>query len=106
MEPYSRRFGYFLISRTGFSLFASGDATGAIYSLIHVLATIDRDVGAGDERRLLRAKVDDQAGDFVGLAEPAERDLRQDFGVEDFLRDRGHHLGADVAGRDGVDGHA
>src|SRR5258708_9488146 len=76
------------------------------YALVHVLAAVDGDVGAGNERRLLGAQVDDEAGDLVGLAQAPDRDLRQDFGIENFLRDRRHHLRADVAGRDGVDGDA
>src|SRR5258708_16411588 len=76
------------------------------YALVHVLAAVDGDVGAGNERRLLGAQVDDEAGDLVGLAKAPDRDLRQDFGIENFLRDRLHHLRADVAWRDGVDGVA
>src|SRR5436305_13166857 len=91
------------LSGLGLSGFASGSATSRVYSLIHVLAAVDRDVGASNERRLLGAEVDDQAGHLVGLAETSDRNLRQDLAVENFLRYCGHHLGADVARRDGVD---
>src|SRR6185436_11959962 len=77
-----------------------------VYSLIHVLAAVDRDVGASHECRFLGAQVDDQSGDFIGLAEAPERNLRQDLRVEDFLGYRGNHLGADVTRRDGVHGDA
>src|SRR6478736_3047474 len=73
---------------------------------LHVLAAVDGDVRSGHEGRLVRSQVDDQAGDFLGLAEASDRDLRQDLGVEDVLGDRRHHLRADIARRDRVDGHA
>src|SRR5437899_11057001 len=47
---------------------------------MHVLAAIDRDIGAGHERRPVRAQVDDKTCNFFGLAEASERDLRQDLG--------------------------
>src|SRR3989441_9636595 len=47
--------------------------------LLHVLAAIDRDIGAGHERRPVRAQVDDKTCNFFGLAEASERDLRQDL---------------------------
>mgnify|MGYP006920644163 CR=1 FL=1 len=46
---------------------------------MHVLAAIDRDIGAGHERRPVRAQVDDKTCNFFGLAEASERDLRQDL---------------------------
>jgi hypothetical protein len=46
---------------------------------LHVLAAIDRDMGAGHERRPVRAQVDDKTCNFFGLAEASERDLRQDL---------------------------
>jgi len=46
---------------------------------LHVLAAIDRDIGAGHERRPVRAQVDDKTANFFGLAEASERDLRQDL---------------------------
>src|ERR1051326_9588451 len=88
--------------RSWFSILGSASATVRVYSLIHVLTAVDGDVGAGDERRFLGAQVDDQARDLVGPAQAADRDLRQDFRVQDFLRDRGHHLRADVARGYGV----
>jgi len=44
---------------------------------LHVLAAIDRDIGAGHERRPVRAQVDYKTCNFFGLAEASERDLRQ-----------------------------
>ena len=44
-----------------------------------MLAAIDRDIGAGHERRPVRAQVDDKTCNFFGLAEASERDLRQDL---------------------------
>src|SRR5678815_4342027 len=76
---------------------------GAAKASLHVLAAVDGDVRAGHESSLVRSEVVDQARDLLGLAEPTDRDLREDLGVEDVLRDRRHHLGADVAGRDRVD---
>ncbi len=46
------------------------------------------------------------ARDLLGLAEAADRDLRQDALLEHVLRHRLHHLGVDVAGADRVDGDA
>src|SRR6266568_1889068 len=40
--------------------------------LRHVLPAVDGDVCAVDERGLLRAEVNDQPGDFLGLSEPSE----------------------------------
>jgi len=39
---------------------------------LHVLAAIDRDIGAGHERRAARAQVDETCN-FFGLAEASER---------------------------------
>src|ERR1035438_272302 len=44
---------------------------------LHVLAAVDGDVRARHERRLVGSQVDDEAGHLFGLAEPADRDLRQ-----------------------------
>src|SRR5450755_436358 len=65
---------------------------------LHVLAAVDGDVGACQERRLLGGQIDDQARHFLGLAQATDRDLRQDLRIEDLLRDRRHHRRADVAG--------
>ena len=46
---------------------------------LHVLTAVDGDVGAGDERRLVGAEIDDQARDLLRLAEAAHRDLRDDL---------------------------
>src|SRR5215831_18436544 len=52
---------------------------------LHVLAAVDGDVRAGDERRLVRAEVDDQSRHLVGLAEATHRDLRDDLRVQHLL---------------------
>jgi hypothetical protein len=44
-----------------------------------VLAAIDRDIGAGHKRRLVRPQIDDKICNFFGLAKASERDLRQDL---------------------------
>src|SRR5882672_9435071 len=75
-------------------------------ALRHVLPTVDGDVRAVHERSFLRAQIDDQSRDFLGLSQPAEWNLREDFRLENFLWNRHYHLGADVAGRDGIDRHA
>src|SRR6478609_7141035 len=49
---------------------------GAGVASLHVLAAVDGDVRSGQEGGLVRGQVDDQPGDFLGLAEPADRDLR------------------------------
>ncbi len=48
---------------------------------LHMLTAVDGNVGAGYEGGLLGGQVNDQPGDFLGLAEPADRDVRQDLGV-------------------------
>src|SRR6185369_6591055 len=70
---------------------------------LHVLSAVDRDVRARHERRLFGSEVDHEARDFLRLAEPADRYLRQDLRVQHVLWDRGDHLRADVARRDRVD---
>ena len=47
----------------------------------------------------------DGAGDVLGLAEAADRDAGDDL-FQHVLRHGAHHLGVDIAGRDGVDGDA
>ncbi len=71
----------------------------------HVMPAVDREVRAGDPRGLVVEEEGDGVGDLVGLAEAADGDLRDDLGAY-VLGDRHHHVGADVAGRDGVDGDA
>ena len=46
------------------------------------------------------------ARDLLRLAEPADRDLRQDDLLQHVLRHRLHHLGVDIARADRVDGDA
>src|SRR3546814_11020324 len=48
---------------------------------IHVLAAVDRQRGAGDERPFIGAEEGDATGDLIGMAQPADRhpgdDLRK-----------------------------
>src|SRR3981189_2367975 len=75
-------------------------------TLRHVLPAVDGDVRTIHERGFLRAQIDDQARDVLGLAQPPKRYLRKDFRVEYLLWNRRHHLGSYVARRNGVDRHA
>src|SRR5215207_2109550 len=70
----------------------------------HVLAAVDRQRRAGDEAAVLGGEEDDGAADLLRGAEAADRDQRNDLRLQDLGVDRLHHLGADVAGRDDVDG--
>src|SRR3954447_4082086 len=72
----------------------------------HVLAAVDRQRRAGDEAALVGGEEDDGAADLVRGAEAADRDLRDDLRLQHLGIDRLHHLGADVARRDHVDGNA
>ena len=47
--------------------------------LEHVLPAIDGDIGAGDEGGLFRRKIGDEPRNFVGLPQPAHRDLRNNL---------------------------
>ena len=59
----------------------------------HVLTAVGGDGRAGDEAGVVGGEERDDAGDFVGLAETADRNLRQDHLVHHVLRHRHHHLG-------------
>ena len=72
----------------------------------HVLAAVRRQCRAGDEARIVGREEDDTARDLLGLAQPAERDVRQDVLFQHVLRHCLHHLGRDIAGADRVDGNA
>ena len=67
-----------------------------------MLAAIDRQCRAGDETSFVGDEEQDGPRDVLGLAEPADRDARHDL-LQDVLRHGAHHLGIDIAGRDGVD---
>jgi len=56
--------------------------------LVHVLPAVDGDVGPGKERRLVGSEIGAQPRDFLGLAQPSDRNLRNDLRVEDVLRNR------------------
>ena len=72
----------------------------------HILPAVGIEAGAGDEAGGVVGEEGDTARDLLGGAETADRDERQDLGVQNLLRHRHHHLGGDVAGRDDVDGDA
>src|SRR5688572_17651262 len=74
--------------------------------LIHMLPAVDRYIRPRDECRFLGTEIGDETCDFLGFAEAADGDLRDDLRIEDVFRDRQHHLGPDVARRDRVYGDA
>src|ERR1041384_2026547 len=69
---------------------------------IHVLAAIDRERRAGDEVGLVGDQEQDRAGNVLGFAKTADRDARNDL-LQYLRRYRAHHLGIDIARRDGID---
>src|SRR5690606_22375363 len=69
------------------------------------LTAIGRDGRTGDEAGFIRDKEDYTARDLRRLAETADRDLRNDA-LAHLFRHGHHHVGADIAGADGVDGDA
>src|SRR5262247_392362 len=69
-----------------------------------VLAAVRRQRRAGDEAGIIGREEDDAAGDLLRLAQPAERDVRQDVFLQHVLGHGLDHLGRDIAGADGVDG--
>src|SRR5688572_2669780 len=71
----------------------------------HVHSAVDVDVGAGDVARFLGRKERYDGGDLFGPGEPAHRDRSDDL-LADFLADREHHVGFDVARRHRIDCHA
>src|SRR5208282_6365895 len=81
-------------------------ALGLCYArLIHMLPAIDRQRRAGDEAGRVADQEHHAARDLLGVAEPADRNPRHDL-LQHVLGHGAHHVGVDVAGRDGVDGHA
>ena len=48
-------------------------------SALYVLSAVDHDLGAGHVARLVGAEIIDRLGHFLGLAEPAQRDVLHDF---------------------------
>src|SRR5713101_5464362 len=83
----------------------AGPHHGASEPLVHMLAAIDRQRRAGDETGIVGDQEHHAAGDFIGLAEPADRDLGDDL-LQHVGRHRRDHIGLGVAGRDGVHGDA
>src|SRR5690606_40680785 len=61
----------------------------------HVLAAVGRQVGAGDPSSLVGHEERHRVGNFVGRAEAAGGNLRDDL-VAHLLGYRHHHVGADV----------
>src|SRR5262245_53476006 len=71
--------------------------------LEHVQAAVHREVRARREGRVVRREPGDHGRDLLRRAEPADRD-RGDDGRQHLGLDRAHHVRADVARRDRVDG--
>ena len=72
--------------------------------LLHVLAAVDRNVGAGYECGLFTCQIRDEPGHFFRRAKPPHGYLRDDLGLQDFFRNRSHHIRTYVTRRDGIDG--
>ena len=72
---------------------------------IHVLTTVDRQSRTGDEACIVARQKFDAAGDFVGLTQSANGNLRNDL-FHHIFRDGRQHFGADIARRDCIGGHA
>src|SRR3546814_13636724 len=70
---------------------------------IHVLAAVDRQRGAGDERPFIGAEEGDATGDLIGMAQPADRHPGDDL-RKHVLRDGGDPFRIDIAGSQRIDG--
>src|SRR5262249_36717418 len=70
---------------------------------IHVLAAVHGEGRPGNEVGVVRDQEQDGPRYIFGLSEPADRDPRNDF-FEHVGRNRAHHVGIDIAGRDRIDG--
>src|SRR5476651_471067 len=57
--------------------------TTLVFSLLHVLAAIDRDVGTGDKSSLLACQVGQQPGHLFWLNQGTQGDLGDYFRIED-----------------------
>src|SRR2546426_4325787 len=84
-----------------FAIASSGEGA----SLHHVHAAIDADVGAGDVAGLVGREESHYSRDFLGAREATHGNRGDDL-LADLGADRLHHVGLDVARRDGVDRHA
>src|SRR6185437_11967351 len=71
-----------------------------------ILTAVCRQRRAGDQPRFIGSEEDDTARNLLGFAQTSDRDLRQNRFLQHVLRHRLHHLGVDVARRDGIDGDA
>src|SRR6266700_1091097 len=63
-----------------------------------ILTAVRRQGRAGDETGIVGGEEDAAARDLLGLAQAADRDLRQNVLLEHVLRHRLDHLGGDIAG--------
>src|SRR5918998_164398 len=72
---------------------------------LHVKAAVDAPDLPGDVAGRVRGEEVHDAGDLLGLAQPADRGLGLEL-IDHLVRHRPEHLGCGVAGRDGVDGDA
>ena len=69
-----------------------------------MLPAVDAHGGAGHEAAVLAGEEGHPAGDFLGHAEPADRDLGDDL-LQHRCGHGGDHVGVDIARRDRVDCH-
>ena len=78
------------------------DDRGGVASAVgEVLAAVHRHHRAGDEGGVVGGEIGDQRGDLLRLAEPADRNLRDDP-FEHLLRHAGDHVGVDIARADAL----
>ena len=75
------------------------------HSSIHVLAAVDPQRRAGDERARVRGEEGYAAGDFLGLAQATDRDFGDDL-LQHVLGHGGDHVRIDIARGDRVHGDA
>src|SRR5690606_36503171 len=72
----------------------------------HVLAAVGIEASTRDETCFVRREEGHATRHFLGGAEPADGDLRDDLRLEDLFRHGCDHLGGDVAWCDDVAGDA
>src|ERR1019366_2277709 len=74
-------------------------------TFLHIHAAVDGEHVPGDVGGLFAGQELHGAGDVLGLADAAERNLGEVLGLH-FIGQDPRHVGLDVAGGDGVDGDA
>src|SRR5215469_16517344 len=86
-----------------FKRYSSDGERGVPAALAHVQAAVQGEISAGREGGLIAGEPADDRRDLIGLSQAFHRDAAYDL-LEPVGLDGAHHLGADVSGRDGVDG--